>query len=336
MTARLLDSRGVGHPCEVLDLSLGGAAICFPAVKAPAICRGQEVLLEFKSMARETDVRAKAKIVVVVADSVRVRCGMVFSETGTLLEQLDAYHARLFNRRRFPRVLPDLRTKLALTMTWEDGVLEARAHDISAGGLGLGLSREAANELAGIEFVQVRFTIPGTTDEGTVRDVRVVVGAASRVEVSCDDNLLEHVRTRVVDGELVIDTDGESLAFRQSVRIEIGCAALEGATLSGSGALRIEGLKGQRFEASLSGSGDLSARGQTERAPLSLTGSGELDCRELVAEEAQVSLAGSGDVRVHARARLSVSVSGSGDVRYSGAPAQVTRSVAGSGTIAPE
>src|SRR5258705_6864632 len=85
------------------------------------------------------------------------------------------------------------------------------------------------------EFARVR--------AGTLGDVRVVVGAAPRVEVSCDDNLLEHVRTRVVDGELVIDTDGESLAFRQSVRIEIGCAALEGATLSGSGALRIEGLK---------------------------------------------------------------------------------------------
>lgn len=168
MTARLLDSRGVGHPCEVLDLSLGGAAICFPAVKAPAICRGQEVTLEFQSMARERDVRAKAKIVVVVADSVRVRCGMMFSETGALLEQLDAYHARLFNRRRFPRVLPDLRTKLALQLTWDGGSLEARAHDLSAGGIGIGLSREAAAELAGVEHVQVRFSIPGASEAWTV------------------------------------------------------------------------------------------------------------------------------------------------------------------------
>ena len=168
MTARLIDTRGVGHPCEVLDLSLGGAAICFPAVKAPPICRGQSVVLEFQSMAREKDVRAQARIVVVVADSVRVRCGILFTETGTLLEQLDAYHARLFNRRRFPRVLPDLRSKLALSITWEGGSLEVRAHDISAGGLGVGLSREAANELAGVEFVQVRFAIPGTKEECSV------------------------------------------------------------------------------------------------------------------------------------------------------------------------
>jgi hypothetical protein len=168
MTARLVDTRGVGHPCEVLDLSLGGAAICFQAVKAPAICRGQTVVLEFQSMAREKDVRAQARIVVVVADSVRVRCGLLFTETGSLLEQLDAYHARLFNRRRFPRVLPDLRSKLALSISWEGGSLDVRAHDISAGGLGVGLSREAANELAGVEVVQVRFAIPGSTEECSV------------------------------------------------------------------------------------------------------------------------------------------------------------------------
>lgn len=167
-------------------------------------------------------------------------------------------------------------------------------------------------------------------------DVHVVVGAPARVEVSCDDNLLDHIRTRVTDGELVIDTDGESMAFRQGVRVEIGCAALEGAILSGSGKLKIEGLQGERFEASLSGSGDFSLRGQAEHASLSLSGSGDLDGRELVAQEAQVSLSGSGDVRVNARKRLSVSLSGSGDVRFSGEPAQVTRSVAGSGTIAPE
>jgi hypothetical protein len=41
-------------------------------------------------------------------------------------------------------------------------------------------------------------------------------------------------------------------------------------------------------------------------------------------------------VHVHASARLSVSISGSGDVRYSGGAPEITRSVAGSGTIAPE
>ena len=180
MTARLLDSRGIGHPCEVLDLSLGGAAICFAATKAPAICRGQEVTLEFQSMARERDVRAKARIVVVVADSVRVRCGLMFTETGALLEQLDAYHARLFNRRRFPRVLPDLRTKLSLHISWEGGALEARAHDISAGGLGIGLTREAANELAGVEQVQVRFRIPGSNEDWTVGARVACLSALSR------------------------------------------------------------------------------------------------------------------------------------------------------------
>jgi len=181
------------------------------------------------------------------------------------------------------------------------------------------------------EFSRVRAATSG--------DVHVVVvggGGAARVEVSCDENLIEHVRTRVVDGELVIDTDGERMKFREGLRVEIACPALAGATLSGSGSLRVEGLEGERFDASLSGSGELSARGKVARCSLSLTGSGELSCRDLEAQEAQVSLAGSGRVHVRASAQLSASISGSGDVRYSGAAPQITRSVAGSGTIAPE
>jgi hypothetical protein len=178
------------------------------------------------------------------------------------------------------------------------------------------------------EFTRVRAATSG--------EVRVVVGGAGRVEVSCDDNLIEHVRTRVVDGELVIDTDGESLGFREELRVGIACPALEGATLSGSGLLDIQGLSGERFEASLSGSGELAARGKVSHASLCLTGSGDLSCRDLAAEQAQVSLSGSGDVHVNASARLSVSISGSGDVRYSGGAPEITRSVAGSGTIAPE
>jgi hypothetical protein len=178
------------------------------------------------------------------------------------------------------------------------------------------------------EFSRVRAATSGA--------VHVVVGAAAKVEVSCDDNLLQHVRTRVEGGELVIDTDGEPMRFREGLRVEIACPALVGASLSGSGSLRVEGLSGARFDASLSGSGELSARGTVAHTALSLTGSGDLRCRDLLAEEAQVSLAGSGDVHVHASARLSVSISGSGDVRYSGGAPEITRSVAGSGTIAPE
>ncbi len=178
------------------------------------------------------------------------------------------------------------------------------------------------------DFRRVRVALAG--------DVRVAVGGATRVELSGDDNLLEHVRTRVVDDELVIDTDGERLRFRENLRVEIACPALEAATLAGSGTLRVEGLAGEHFEGSLSGSGELDLRGKVAHLALSLTGSGELKCRDLAAVEAQVSVSGSGDVHVNAQTRLSVSISGSGDVRYSGGVTQVTRSVAGSGTIAPE
>ena len=42
-------------------------------------------------------------------------------EDHRLDERLVAYDARLFIRRRFPRVLPDLLTRLALHIGWEGG-----------------------------------------------------------------------------------------------------------------------------------------------------------------------------------------------------------------------
>ena len=167
-------------------------------------------------------------------------------------------------------------------------------------------------------------------------DVRVTVGAPARLELSGDDNLLEHVRTRVVDGELVLDTDGESLRPREPLRIVIACPELEVAAQNGSGTLAIEGLHGARFDGSLAGSGDFVAKGEVEHAAYSISGSGDLHCRTLAAQDVQLSLSGSGSAYVRADAQLSVSISGSGSVRYSGTPARITRSVAGSGTIAPE
>ena len=178
------------------------------------------------------------------------------------------------------------------------------------------------------EFRRLKLALAG--------DVRLVAGAAPRLELSGDDNLLEHVRTRIIDGELVIDSDGEPLRFREGLRIELATGALEAATLSGSGTLALEELSGERFEASLTGAGTIRARGAVARAALSVSGSGRLDCGGLVADELQIGISGSASAHVHASRRLAVTISGSGDVRYGGSPSEITRSVAGSGTIAPE
>jgi hypothetical protein len=54
---------------------------------------------------------------------------------------------------------------------------------------------------------------------------------------------------------------------------------------------------------------------------------------DLVADDVQIRIAGSGDASVTANKSLDVSIAGSGDVKYSGNPAALKTSTAGSGSI---
>jgi hypothetical protein len=166
-------------------------------------------------------------------------------------------------------------------------------------------------------------------------DVTVKVGSPTSVDVTADDNLLPYVTTEVVDGTLKIGMKSGRYHFTKGHKIAISTPALEKFAISGSSDVDIGGLDGERFEASISGSGDLHARGRVGSASGSISGSGDLDLRDLEARDVHVSIAGSGDARVNATEKLDVKIAGSGDVQYRGSPS-VTKSVAGSGSVARE
>jgi hypothetical protein len=56
----------------------------------------------------------------------------------------------------------------------------------------------------------------------------------------------------------------------------------------------------------------------------------------LIARDATASIDGSGSIVLTATHSLNASISGSGTILYTGNPAQVTKSVTGSGTIGGE
>jgi len=162
--------------------------------------------------------------------------------------------------------------------------------------------------------------------------VRVKLGEAPSVRVITDDNLIEHVRTRVECGALVVDWERGSYSPKVALVVEISAPSLEAVSLSGSGDLTFSGLDGGSFSASIAGSGSVSGSGKCHRLSLSLAGSGDLRVDDVVARWVEVDIAGSGSAYVHAHDRLDVSISGSGDVRYRGKPA-ISRSIAGSGSV---
>ena len=189
-------------------------------------------------------------------------------------------------------------------------------------------------------------------------DLVVRQAGAASVTVSGDDNLLSFIET-VVEGRpegrtLVIRVKrGEVLRTRQSMRVTVDVVRLRTLAMAGSGGVTVERLDTPALDLSLSGSGDavlrglrtdslglriagsgdVQAEGAATRLRLSIAGSGDAELRALAADEVTVSLAGSGDAKVMAQRSLKVRIAGSGDVEYTGSPASVDSSIAGSGSM---
>ena len=118
----------------------------------------------------------------------------------------------------------------------------------------------------------------------------------------------------------------------------IGAASLMSSvtsiSLEGSGNIKINQLQSEKLEASLGGSGSITViKGTASSTVLEDVGSGEIVAGDLVAGTVSAKVAGSGSISIGVVDVLEASVSGSGNVRYKGNPANVSKSVSGSGSV---
>lgn len=105
-------------------------------------------------------------------------------------------------------------------------------------------------------------------------------------------------------------------------------------SVSGSGDIKLDGLKSEQVKAVVSGSGDVVIKGSDTATDLSVTisGSGNFNSLDFPAEDVNIKVSGSGNSTVHAKNKLTAKVAGSGEVRYRGKPL-VDQSVVGSGSV---
>lgn len=188
-------------------------------------------------------------------------------------------------------------------------------------------------------------------------DVIVTVGGAPSVRAEGDARLVERLDIRTEDGDLKIGVrEGSSWSFGFSrdrgVTVHVTVPALQAATVTGSGDIRVDRIQGERFVGTVTGSGDLEvaqmrageavfsligsgairAAGAAERSHVELQGSGDVDLGALEIREAVVALHGSGDVTARATGAARVTLLGSGDVAITG-PARCQIDKRGSGDV---
>jgi Putative auto-transporter adhesin, head GIN domain len=196
----------------------------------------------------------------------------------------------------------------------------------SQGGTGSGVAATQARSLAPLTGV----------DLAGANNVVVRVGAPQSVIVHADSNLLGRVTTQVSSGSLVIGNTPGTLNARSPMFVAVSVPSLDALTVEGSGNISVTGINRPSLTVRIPGTGTIRAAGTTARLDVAIGGSGTVMLSRLSARDATASIDGSGSIVLTATHRLDASISGSGTILYTGNPAQVSKSVTGSGTISGE
>ena len=127
--------------------------------------------------------------------------------------------------------------------------------------------------------------------------------------------------------------------------IHVTLPALAGATITGSGNIRVDRVQGPAFAGAVTGSGDLNiaaltaeqasftitgsgditAAGHAHQANASVTGSGDLHLAQLEAAAATLAVAGSGSIGIRATETAAIDLRGSGDINVAGPAVETNR-----------
>jgi hypothetical protein len=189
-------------------------------------------------------------------------------------------------------------------------------------------------EGSGVAATQTRHVAPFQRVElAGSNNVVIRVRQKQSVVVRADDNLIARVTTEVQQGTLVVGQTPGSYASKSPMSVEVSVPSLDSLTLSGSGNVVVSDIKAQSLRIMLSGSGNLTGAGSATQLDATVSGSGNILFERLLASDVHAVVSGSGDIFVTATKSLDASVPGSGAILYSGNPANVTKSVTGSGTI---
>lgn len=190
-------------------------------------------------------------------------------------------------------------------------------------------------------------------------DVDVRTGSNPAVAARGSEKLLEHTVVEVKGDKLVIRPERQRGWFgfgwhnNGKASFTVTVPQLSGATIAGSGDIRIDKVSGPAFEGTVAGSGGLNvgaldvqqlklaiagsggakaAGGKAQSAKYEIAGSGDVDAGQVATQAVEVSIAGSGSVQAHASGTAKVRIMGSGDVDVAGG-AKCDVSKAGSGNV---
>ena len=184
-------------------------------------------------------------------------------------------------------------------------------------------------------------------------DVEVKMGSVATVEVEADDNIIEHIVTKVSGGVLKIGIEELHSISNAHIKVFITNPVLKSVNASSSAEVKVldvikdDGklsfhasnsadieaeVEAPEIEADASSSGSVMLSGRTKNYKAQASSSGDIKSAGLLSENTDVSANSSGSADVHASVSLTAKATSSGSVDYHGAAA-VKQTVNSSGSV---
>ena len=163
-------------------------------------------------------------------------------------------------------------------------------------------------------------------------DVIINYSDANSCTVVGDDNLIEHIKTEVINNNLNISIN-KSYSSKKALVVNLSVLNVNELSVSGSGDIKFKNYDYVSLYLKISGSGSIMGNGNVESLTGKINGSGDLLLRELHSKSAKIDINGSGDAEVWSSSSIIAKINGSGDINFYGNPKNVESKINGSGEI---
>lgn len=166
----------------------------------------------------------------------------------------------------------------------------------------------------------------------TFGEIRISIGETFSVKIDIDDNLVDAVDSKVVDGKLIVTTNKRFTSGIGPI-VNVVMPSLKLIDLPGRGSATFKGLKGDEITMNLTGAGSVTGQGEVNQVNVYHAGDGRVDIRKLEAKRAKVVLSGGGGASLKAEDYIEIDSSGSGTVAVHSTPKEVKKNVTGTGVV---
>lgn len=166
-----------------------------------------------------------------------------------------------------------------------------------------------------------------------VFEVKITQGDSQAVEIKADDNIMNLVKTKVINNELQLYLDENFNYSGITIQAEISATALNGVMNSGVGNMEVSNLtQSESFSIGNFGTGNITIDGTGLNLNVVNQGTGDISAFAFIAEACSIDIEGSGNVETNCSDNLDVTIVGSGNVYYKGNPS-INTSITGSGNV---